>query len=63
MLKHLLQKTRMRETNSPRRGGTTTDDDIILSGLDLGAIELQCEVWGEPVDHKGEEDEDEDDEA
>ena len=39
------------------------DDDIILSGPDLGAIELRCEVWGEPVDHKGEEDEDEDDET
>ena len=40
------------------RRGTTIDDDIILSGPDLGAIELRCEVWGEPVGHKGEEDED-----
>ena len=34
------------------------DDDIILSAPDLGAIELQCEIWGEPVDNKVEEDED-----
>ena len=34
------------------------DDDIILSAPDLGAIELQCEIWGELVDNKAEEDED-----
>lgn len=34
------------------------DDDIILSVPDLGAIELRCEIWGEPVDDKVEEDED-----
>ena len=40
-------------------------DNIILSGPDLGAIELECEVWGEPVENKGEvdDDEDEDNEA
>ena len=34
------------------------NDDIILSAPDLGAIELRCEIWGEPVDDKVEEDED-----
>lgn len=58
LLKNLLQKTRMRETNFPRRAETLMDDDIILSAPDLGAIELQCEIWGEPVDKKIEEDED-----
>ena len=42
------------------RGGATRDDDIIISSPDLGATELRCEVWGELIDHKGEEDEDED---
>ena len=55
-------KTRMRETDSPRRGGITMDDDIILSDPDLGAIKLRCETWGEPVDGKAEDDEDEEDE-
>ena len=36
------------------------DDDIILSAPDLGAIELRCDIWGEPVDGKVEEEEDDD---
>ena len=60
---NFTSKTRMRETNSPRRGGMTMDDDIILSAPNLGTIELQCETWGEPVDDKAEDDEDDEDDA
>lgn len=34
------------------------DEDTIPSAPDWGAIELRCEVWGESVDDKVEEDED-----
>ena len=56
-------KTRMRETDSPRRGGMTMDDVIILSNPDLGTIELRCETWGGPVEFKAEGDEDDEDDA
>ena len=61
--KKSTSKTRMRETDSPRRGGMTMDDDIILSTPALGAIKLQCETWGEPVDDTVEDDEDDEDDA
>lgn len=38
--------------------GTTMDEDTIPSAPDWGTIELRCEVWGESVDDKVEEDED-----
>jgi hypothetical protein len=52
----------MRETNSPRRGGTPMDDDIILSAPDSENLELGCEVWGEPLDEQVDDDKEEDDE-
>lgn len=52
----------MRETNSPRRGATPMDDDIILSAPDSVTLELGCEVWGEPLDEQADDDKEEDDE-
>ena len=34
------------------------DGDTIPSAPVVGTIELRCEVWGESVDDKGEEEED-----